>query len=200
MKPNTCTLIRVSIWGLGGMVEIELQNPYGFDTVPDNVDLQIWSNIALQTSNGEADESSVSLVIRVVDEDEGIELNHTYRNKKSATNVLSFPYEVPDYAVDIPELQDAYSQQYLGDLVLCEKVVIAEAKAQNKTLKQHWAHLIIHGVLHLQGYDHINDDEAFTMESLEIEILKSLGFDNPYLDTINKLDKSTTSKNETTRQ
>jgi len=119
-------------------------------------------------------------VIRVVNEEEGIDLNQIYRNKNSATNVLSFPYEVPDYAADIPELQDEYSQQHLGDLVLCEKVVIEEAKAQNKTAEQHWAHLIIHGVLHLQGYDHINDDDAVKMESLEIKILESLGFKNPY--------------------
>ncbi len=180
VKPNTCTLIRVFIWGLGTMLELELQNPYGFDTIPDKNDLKKWSNSALQTLNDGADDSNISLVIRVVDEEEGIELNHTYRNKESATNVLSFPYEVPDYAVDIPELQDEYSQRYLGDLVLCEKVVVTEAKVQNKTLEQHWAHLVIHGVLHLQGYDHIDDDEAMKMESLEIEILESLGFDNPY--------------------
>lgn len=159
------------------MIEIEIQNPYGFDTIPQLDDLQKWSHAALQISKKN---QAISLVIRFVNEDEGIDLNHTYRDKNVATNVLSFPYEVPDYAVDIPELQDEYSQQHLGDLVLCEKVVIAEAKAQNKTLEQHWAHLIIHGVLHLQGYDHINDDDAVNMESLEIKILESLGFSNPY--------------------
>ncbi len=158
------------------MIELELQNPYDFDSIPSTDDLHKWSNAALQNHDGE-----VSLVIRVVDEDEGKRLNQTYRNKESATNVLSFPYEVPDYAVDIPELNDEYSQQHLGDLVLCENVVMQEAKAQNKTLEQHWAHLVVHGVLHLQGYDHINDDDALQMESLEIEILKGLGFDNPYL-------------------
>ena len=159
------------------MIDIELQNPYGFDTIPDKNDLQTWSNAALQKTD---DKNSVSLVIRVVNEEEGIELNQTYRDKNSATNVLSFPYEVPEYAADIPELQDEYSQQYLGDLVLCEKVVINEAKAQNKTLEQHWAHLIIHGALHLQGYDHIDDNDAMIMESLEIEIMEGLGFKNPY--------------------
>jgi probable rRNA maturation factor len=159
------------------MIELELQNPYDFDTIPAIDDVQKWSNAAMQTV--EADQA-ISLVVRFVNEEEGIDLNHTYRDKNVATNVLSFPYEVPDYAVDIPELQDEYSQQNLGDLVLCEKVVIAEAEAQNKTLEQHWAHLIVHGVLHLQGYDHINDDDAVKMESLEIEILGSLGFSNPY--------------------
>ncbi len=157
------------------MIELELQNPYDFDSIPKVDNLQKWSKAALQKTG-----QSVSLVIRVVNEEEGIDLNQTYRDKNSATNVLSFPYEVPDYAVDIPELQDEYSQQHLGDLVLCEKVVIEEAKVQNKTAEQHWAHLIIHGVLHLQGYDHINDDDAEKMESLEIKILDSLGFENPY--------------------
>ncbi len=159
------------------MVDVELQNPYDFDTIPDENDLKTWSNAALQKTDAN---NSVSLVVRVVNEEEGIELNQTYRDKASATNVLSFPYEVPEYAMDIPELQSEYSQQYLGDLVLCEKVVINEAKAQNKTLTQHWAHLIIHGVLHLQGYDHIDDSDATIMESLEIEIMERLGFDNPY--------------------
>ena len=159
------------------MVNVEIQNPYGFDTIPNLNDIQTWSSAALQTKKAK---DSLSLVIRIVDEEEGIALNHTYRDKNTATNVLSFPYEVPEYAADIPELQNEYSQQYLGDLVLCEKVVINEAKAQNKTLEQHWAHLIIHGVLHLQGYDHIDDHDAIIMESLEIEIMKHLGFANPY--------------------
>lgn len=162
------------------MIELELQNPCDFDTIPNIESLQLWSNAALQQSNGD-----ISLVIRLVDEDEGKNLNYTYRNKNSATNVLSFPYEVPDYAIDIPELNDEYSNSHLGDLVLCENVVINEAKAQNKTVEQHWAHLIVHGVLHLQGFDHINDNDAIKMESLEIEILESLGFDNPY-DITNK--------------
>ena len=162
------------------MIDVELQNPYDFDTIPDKRDLQTWSNAALQKSHALDINDTVNLVIRVVNEDEGIELNHNYRDKKSATNILSFPYEVPEYAADIPELQDEYSQQYLGDLVLCEKVVITEAKAQNKTLEQHWAHLIVHGVLHLQGYDHIDDNDATIMETLEIKILGELGFDNPY--------------------
>lgn len=157
------------------MIKLDLQNPYDFDTIPKFQDLQTWSNAALQKSD-----QTLSLVIRVVNEEEGMDLNQTYRGKKSATNVLSFPYEEPDYVMDIPELQDEYSRQYLGDIVLCEKVVINEAKAQNKTVAQHWAHLIIHGVLHLQGYDHINDDDATKMEALEIKILDSLGFKNPY--------------------
>lgn len=160
------------------MIEVDLQNPNDFDTIPDANDLRTWSNAAHQKSG---DEQAATVVIRFVDESEGVDLNHAYRNKDSATNVLSFPYEVPDYAVDIPELQDVYSKQHLGDLVLCEKIVIKEAKEQNKTLKQHWAHLVIHGVLHLQGYDHVDEDDAKIMESLEIKILENLGLDNPYV-------------------
>ncbi len=157
------------------MIKLELQNPYDIDSIPNTQDLKKWSNAALQRSD-----NPIRLVIRVVNEEEGINLNQTYRDKNSATNVLSFPYEIPEYAIDIPELQEEYSQQYLGDLVLCEKIVTEEAQAQNKTIEQHWAHLIIHGVLHLQGYDHITDNEALKMESLEIKILESLGFENPY--------------------
>ncbi len=171
------------------MIELDVQNPYDFESIPTLDNLQRWADSALQKTD---QNSSLSLVIRVVNEEEGIDLNRCYRDKDSATNVLSFPYEIPEYAVDIPELQDAYAQQHLGDLVLCEKIVIEEAKAQHKTPEQHWAHLVIHGVLHLQGFDHINDDEATKMEALEIEILESLGFDNPYLDTLDK------EKNEST--
>jgi len=162
------------------MIEVELQNTNNFSTVPNKSALQNWSNAALQKTDSSG---SMSLVIRVVNEEEGIALNLAYRDKNSATNILSFPYEVPEYATDIPELEEEYARAYLGDLVLCEKVVINEAKAQNKTLEQHWAHLIVHGVLHLQGYNHIDDGDALIMESLEIRIMESLGFDNPYLET-----------------
>ena len=150
-------------------VEVELQNPNAFDSIPDEKDCQNWLSAAIQTPN-----KALSIVIRFVDKKESADLNLTYRQKKSATNVLSFPFEMPD----IPELHE--ERRHLGDLVLCEPVVITEAEQQNKSIKQHFAHLIVHGTLHLQGYDHINDDDAQEMESLEISILESLGFDNPY--------------------
>jgi len=154
------------------MIELEIQNPCRFE-IPNSVDLQNWAEAAIQEEGKE-----FSLVIRFVDEEEGIDLNHTYRHKKSATNVLSFPYEAPDYYVEIPELVD--EPAHLGDLVLCEPVVLNEAAEQNKALQQHWAHLVIHGVLHLQGYDHLTVEDAIIMESLEIKILEQLGFNNPY--------------------
>ena len=158
------------------MIEIEVQNPFDFTSVPDNKELQSWVEASIQDDFNEAGEV-LSMVVRFVDEEEGLSLNQTYRNKKSATNVLSFPFEIPD----IPELIDESSlAQHLGDLVLCEPVVVKEAQQQIKRLQQHWAHLLIHGTLHLQGFDHQNDTDATAMESLEVKILKNLGFDNPY--------------------
>lgn len=109
--------------------------------------------------------------IRVVANQEIQELNRLYRHKDKPTNVLSFPFDV-----DLPEGEAVL----LGDVVIASCVVAEEAKAQGKTLEAHWQHMIIHGLLHLLGYDHITDDEAEEMEGLEIEILHALGFDNPY--------------------
>ena len=153
------------------MIECDIQNPNNFTTVPDVLEIQQWVDEAVQTPD-----ANLTLVIRFVDEIEGRELNKSYRKKDYATNVLSFSYEADDFG--IPELLD--QAQHIGDLILCESVIKKEANQQNKTLLQHWAHMIIHGVLHLQGYDHLNDDEANKMESLEISILEKLGFNNPY--------------------
>lgn len=113
------------------------------------------------------------LSIRVVDTEESAELNSSYRGKSGPTNVLSFPFESP-----VP-----MEPRLLGDLIICVPVVEREALEQNKKLNDHWAHLVIHGCLHLLGYDHIDDDEAEEMESLEITILKTLNIDNPYQET-----------------
>lgn len=114
---------------------------------------------------------NTEITLRVVDEAEMIELNHTYRQKNSATNVLSFPAELPD---DI-------QLNYLGDVVICQSVMEQESCEQQKSLKSHWAHLFIHGILHLRGYDHVEEDDAVEMETLEIDLLKQLGFANPYI-------------------
>src|SRR5690606_500913 len=110
------------------------------------------------------------LSIRIVDRDEIQALNAQYRHKNTPTNVLSFPCELPP-AVDVP---------LLGDIVICAQVVQEEAAAQHKAELSHWAHMVVHGTLHLLGYDHMDDAEANEMESLEIEILNTLGFANPY--------------------
>ncbi|HBO38401.1 MAG TPA: rRNA maturation RNase YbeY [Pasteurellaceae bacterium] len=111
------------------------------------------------------------MTIRIVDEEESQHLNLTYRGKDYPTNVLSFLFECPD-EVELP---------LLGDLVICRQVVEREAQEQGKPLMAHWAHMVVHGSLHLLGYDHIEDDDAEEMERLETQIMTSLGFADPYL-------------------
>ena len=115
-------------------------------------------------------QTEAELTVRVVESEESQSLNSTYRGKDKPTNVLSFPFEQPP-GMQLP---------LLGDLVVCQNVVEKEASEQNKILLHHWAHLIVHGTLHLLGFDHIEDDEAELMESLEVEILHNLGIDDPY--------------------
>jgi probable rRNA maturation factor len=108
--------------------------------------------------------------LRVVDEGEMQALNRDYRGKDVPTNVLSFPMELPaDLGIAL-----------LGDLALCAEVIEREAGEQHKTLDAHWAHMIVHGMLHLQGYDHVDDEQAAGMEALETRILHQLGFADPY--------------------
>ena len=134
------------------------------EDVPDMVLLQTWATAAYLEKNS----AIVSLLINSADEIQ--QLNKQYREKDKATNVLSFPMQSPQ-EVDI---------SLLGDVVLCAEIIKQEAEAQHKTQQAHWAHMVIHGMLHLQGYDHVDDDEAQEMEQLEIEILKKLGIDSPY--------------------
>ena len=133
---------------------------------PDEAQLRHWCELALRQRSADSE-----LTIRLVDEAEGRELNRTWRHKDYATNVLSFPADVPDELLDIP---------LLGDLVICAPVVAREAAEQGKTLPAHWAHLVIHGCLHLLGYDHVEDAEAEEMEQLERELLAELGHPDPY--------------------
>ena len=116
-------------------------------------------------------QTSGEVCIKIVSIDESQHLNKTYREKDKPTNVLSFPSDLPDF-VDSPEL---------GDLAICAQVVEQEAQEQNKVIDHHWAHLCIHGVLHLLGYDHVEEAQAEQMEQLEIELLQQLGIPNPYV-------------------
>nr|WP_031433741.1 rRNA maturation RNase YbeY [Methylomarinum vadi] len=146
---------------------LEIQIATEMTELPDSDQFQQWVDAALGDS-----ETDNEIVIRVVDEDESSQLNQQYRHKSGPTNILSFPFEAP------PGME----LELLGDLVVCAPVVAREAKRQQKKLLDHWAHIIVHGVLHLLGYDHIDDADAERMESLEINILQQLNIRNPYLE------------------
>ncbi|MDO6461112.1 rRNA maturation RNase YbeY [Granulosicoccaceae sp. 1_MG-2023] len=131
--------------------------------VPALESLTAWARSAME-------DETAGITLRLVDTDEIRHLNATYRGKDKPTNVLSFPSDLP------PEI----GEHYLGDIAICAPVVNAEAAEQGKTADAHWAHMVVHGVLHLRGYDHINDDEASVMEALETRLLGLLGFADPY--------------------
>ena len=151
--------------------ELEVQRATTLASVPDDDQFQLWVDAALA---GKSDQ--FSLTIRIVDEPEAQRFNRDYRNKDYATNVLSFPAELPE------GLPAEVRQSQPGDLLICAPVVAREATEQHRPETDHWAHLTIHGVLHLLGYDHEQADEVIVMESLETEILAGLGISDPYLD------------------
>ncbi|MGK0442171.1 MAG: putative rRNA maturation factor [Pseudohongiellaceae bacterium] len=132
---------------------------------PSRYDFDQWVALVLEGRKEEAE-----LTIRLVDEEEIQSLNRDYRHKDKVTNVLSFPADLPEH-IDIP---------LLGDMIICPEVVKQEANEQQKSLSAHWAHMVIHGTLHLLGYDHIEEQQAETMECIEIELLASIGYANPY--------------------
>ena len=154
-------------------LQLEIQNPYHYDTLPSSMLIQNW----VEAANEQNGESSVTL--RFVDENEGLSLNKDYRQKSYATNILSFVFDAPI----LPDGIELNTASHLGDLVLCVPVIEKEALTQQKSFEQHCAHLIIHGMLHLQGYDHIEESQAHIMESLEINILEKLDYPNPYTST-----------------
>jgi probable rRNA maturation factor len=136
--------------------------------LPSAEQMQHWVSAAVSAASTKLD--AAELTIRIVDRDEGLQLNKAYRGRDYATNVLSFPFDAP-VQLPIP---------LLGDLVICADVVAEEAQQQHKALLDHWTHMVIHGTLHLLGYDHIQDDEAEQMEQLERDILASLNIADPY--------------------
>jgi len=148
---------------MSAKVVLQLASPG--ESVPAASQFQRWV-AATTASHREAAE----LTVRVVDADESRELNQRYRHKDSPTNVLAFPADVPDF-VDEPAL---------GDLVICRPVVMREAMEQAKPEEAHWAHMVVHGTLHLLGYDHQDDEQARQMEALEVQILGGLGYADPY--------------------
>lgn len=150
--------------------DIIVQRATANKNVPGAPTLKRWAKAALKNK-----QPSAEITIRLVDTAEMIQLNSTYRHKNKPTNVLSFPFEMPEsVTMPIP---------ILGDIVICADVIVEEALQQKKTLDAHWAHMVVHGTLHLLGYDHEKNKDAEIMEAEEISILNSLGFDNPYLTT-----------------
>ena len=139
-------------------LNLSVQYACNREGLPLRAEFVRWARAAL-VGGGE-------ITIRLVDPDEGQELNAEYRGKDYATNVLSFPYDTEPVV--------------MGDLVICPSVVAREASEQNKPLAAHYAHLTVHGMLHLQGWDHDNDDDAEAMENEEKEILAALGYPDPY--------------------
>lgn len=145
-------------------IELDVQRATTFEPVPDDRDFARWVDAALR------DCKQAAVTVRIVGRDESRRLNRRYRGKDTATNVLSFPADLP------PEI----GLPLLGDIVICAPLVDAEAAAQQKPVDAHWAHLTIHGVLHLLGYDHQAPDQTAEMEALEISLLASVGIADPY--------------------
>ncbi|MCO7188306.1 MULTISPECIES: rRNA maturation RNase YbeY [unclassified Pseudoalteromonas] len=150
-------------------LEVDLQIASDFANLPSAEQFQLWAEKALLAYKDEAE-----VTIRIADEAESQELNSQYRGKDKPTNVLSFPFEAPP-GIELP---------LVGDLIICPQVVFREAEEQEKTFHDHFAHMVVHGCLHLLGFDHINEQDADEMESLEKEFLADLGIDDPYRDDV----------------
>jgi probable rRNA maturation factor len=163
-KPSPNTMVSNAIMNY----QIDIDNNSQSTLLPKDIQIEQWISAALHQQTLEAAEVSVY----IVDEEESQELNTQYRGKEKPTNVLSFPADIPA-EVGIP---------LLGDLVICAPVVEREAAEQGKTLDAHWAHMLVHGTLHLLGFDHIEDTDADAMEALETAIIVSLNFPAPYQD------------------
>jgi len=146
------------------IIELSVSDDVNKLNLPSEEDFQHWAESSYAGNN------EVVISLQVVSSDEMRVLNKDFRGKDKSTNVLSFPMELPEeVGINI-----------LGDLALCDEVIESEAKEQGKAAIAHWAHMVVHGMLHLQGYDHIEDEEANIMETKEIEIMQVLGFENPY--------------------
>lgn len=157
------------------IIDLELQVADNAENLPQEKQFLAWAQVAVTKVMDST--QPAALTIRIVSSEESQQLNHQYRGKDRPTNVLSFPFEIPQGLPQglLPE------EHILGDLAVCSDVVAKEAMEQQKDLHDHWAHMVVHGCLHLLGYDHIKDEEAEVMEALEAEILAELGIGNPYV-------------------
>lgn len=148
---------------------IDIQNATGKPLFVNEDTIEQWAKITLGKALAAAE-----LSLRFVDKTEIQILNRDYRHMDKPTNVLAFPVDIPE------EVQE--NCPLLGDVIICPEVLMEESLTQKKDLSQHWAHITIHGLLHLLGYDHIEEDEAKEMQEMEITCLNQLGFSNPYGD------------------
>jgi probable rRNA maturation factor len=165
MKVANMTMVET----MADAIHVDIDNACDAQDVPDNASFLHWISCTLQGERQRAD-----VAVRIVDEEESAALNAHYRQKNTATNVLSFSSELPE----------EYEPPILGDLAICADVVRREAQQQHKTVTAHWAHMVIHGTLHLLGFDHIDETDAAIMEAREIAILASLGFPDPYIEEL----------------
>ena len=140
------------------------------ESLPELAQIEAWVSAAIVAASDQ-NRDEAELTVRIVDAAESQALNGQYREKDKPTNVLSFPFQNPP-GITLP---------LLGDLIICKAVVEKEAIEQNKRLTSHWAHMLIHGTLHLLGYDHIDEEEAETMERIETNLMIELGYNDPYL-------------------
>jgi probable rRNA maturation factor len=145
-------------------IEVEIQRESDLSSIPSDREFENWAVAVLQ------DHDEAELVIRLVDIEESRKLNEQFADRNKPTNVLSFPASLPP-SIHLP---------LLGDIVICAPLVEREAEEQNKAILAHWAHLTVHGILHLLGHDHQSDEEAASMEALETGLVQSFGFPNPY--------------------
>lgn len=146
---------------------IDIQNASNKRLPLTRAQLKQLASMALQGHRDKAE-----LTIRLVDANDMIAMNHHYRRQNKLTNVLAFPSAIPKMIeLEVP---------FLGDIIICPDVLRTESKQLHKTLKAHWSLIVIHGVLHLLGYDHIKEKDANIMQAIEIKLLAELGFDNPY--------------------
>jgi probable rRNA maturation factor len=145
-------------------IKIDLQIAVKDKSIPSKQDFTKWLNLVAKIIPPPKDQHEIC--IRIIDEQESAALNKTYRHKEGATNILSFAYQ---------------NDELLGDLAICAPLIVKQAQQQNKELLAHWAHIVIHGYLHLVGFKHQNNQETAKMEQLEVEILQKLGYPNPYL-------------------
>ncbi len=150
-------------------LQVDVQYAFNGAGVPDETSIATWARAAFRGHPGVAWE----LVVRIVDKKESATLNRRYRHKSGPTNVLSFAY-------DSAETPLRGQRELLGDIVICGPIVEREAAARGGDAVAHWAHMVVHGIMHLRGYDHVDEDEARIMEHLESQVMQRLGFADPY--------------------